>query len=115
MMKNVWGRMQISVLAAGLCLLAGLATAKEATLDNFPSLVSDHRAYAVGQSVTVLIYEEASSTTSAGTSMSKSLDVSGRLEGTGSLDVGGVSIENGSTGQGSINRKGQLVASVSAT
>ncbi len=85
------------------------------TLDNFPSLVSDHRAYHAGQSVTVLIMEEASSTTRADTSTSKSLDLSGRLEKTTDLEMGSLNVENNSSGKGAISREGRLAASVSAT
>ena len=87
----------------------------EQTLDSMPSLFSDHRAYKVGQNVTVLIYEQASSTTSASRSTSKTLDVSGQIESNSDIDVGGVSLENSSTGQGVISREGKLIASVSAT
>jgi len=116
MIKNVSGKILVSIVMLGSCFLVeGVATANNATLDSYPSLVSDHRAYAVGQSVTILIYEEASSTTSAGSSSNKSIKVSGRLEKPNSVDVGGVNLENGEVGEGTITRKGQLVASVSAT
>ncbi len=107
----------IQLLVAVLCCTATPAIAEKLTLDSYPSLVSDHRAYGIGQSVTVLILEEASSTTSADTRTSKSLDVAGRLEGNSNanLNVGNLNVENSSTGQGSISRKGRLVASVSAT
>ena len=87
----------------------------EQTLDNFPSLVSDHRPYSVGQSLTVLILEEASSETSADSSTSKSLGVAGRLNKTTGFEVGSLDVENRSEGAGSISRQGRLVASVSAT
>ncbi|WP_217412645.1 flagellar basal body L-ring protein FlgH [Marinobacterium ramblicola] len=85
------------------------------TLDNFSSLVSDHKPRGVGQSVTVLILEEASSTTSADTRTSKSLDVTGRLEANSRSNDIGLDLGNSSVGAGEINRKGKLVASVSAT
>ncbi|MEE8058573.1 MAG: flagellar basal body L-ring protein FlgH [Pseudomonadales bacterium] len=87
----------------------------EQTLDNFPSLVSDHRAYGVGQSLTVLILEEASSVTSAASSSSKSLGVAGRLDKKTGFEVGSLDVENRSEGAGSISRQGRLLASVSAT
>jgi flagellar L-ring protein precursor FlgH len=105
----VWGAAFI-----GLCLL-GAAHGEEATLDSMPSLVSDHRAHSVGQNVTVLIYEQAESTTSAGTTTTKSMDISGQIKTTDDLNLGGVSLENNAKGEGSINRTGSLMASVSAT
>lgn len=104
-------------MAAALWLgvFASAAHCGEQTLDSMPSLVSDHRAYKVGQNVTVLIYEQASSTTSASRSTSKTLGVSGEIETTDDFNIGGVSLENSSTGQGVISREGRLIASVSAT
>lgn len=98
----------------GLCAFSA-AHGDEKTLDSMPSLVSDLRAHRVGQNVTVLIYEQASSTTSAGTTTSKSMDISGQIKSTDKVDVGGVSLENNSKGEGAISRKGSLMASVSAT
>jgi flagellar L-ring protein precursor FlgH len=106
----------ISILAGALiCFYALPVCGEEKTLYTMPSLVSDHRAHGVGQSVTVLIYEQATSITSAATSTSKSTDVSGRIESTNTLETAGVGIENSSKGEGAIRRNGSLVASVSAT
>jgi flagellar L-ring protein precursor FlgH len=103
----------MTALWTGVCVPA--ASGEEKTLDSMPSLVSDHRAHKVGQNVTVLIYEQASSTTSASRSTSKKMDVSGQIESTSDLEVGAVSLENNSKGGGVISREGSLVASVSAT
>ena len=83
-------------------------------LENYSSLVSDHRAHGVGESVTVLVLEEASSTTSAGTQTRKNVAAAGRLNQTFRSDAGSLSLDNTSLGAGSINREGRLVASVSA-
>jgi flagellar L-ring protein precursor FlgH len=112
-MTNVLKRVLIQAIM--LCGAAGAVYCEQLTLDTFPSLVSDHRPYDVGQIVTVLIFEEASSTTSADTRTSKNLDVAGRLEVNTNLDMGSLNIENSSGGQGSISRNGRLIASVSAT
>lgn len=114
-MKNRLIKGLIQLLVATLCSPWLPACAGEPTLDSFPSLVSDHRPYGVGQSLTVLVFEEASSTTSADTSTNKSLDVAGRLEINRGLDMGKLNIENDSTGGGSISREGRLIARVSAT
>jgi flagellar L-ring protein precursor FlgH len=106
----------ISILTGALiCFSPWPVCGGEKTLYTMPSLVSDHRAHGVGQNVTVLIYEQATSTTSAATSTSKSTDVAGRLESTSNQHAGSVGIENSSKGEGAISRKGSLVASVSAT
>ncbi|MFY0678090.1 MAG: flagellar basal body L-ring protein FlgH [Neptuniibacter sp.] len=84
-------------------------------LDNYPSLVSDHKAYKTGQNVTVLIMEEASSVTSADTRSSKSLGLSGEVSVNEDSDQASLGLENNAQGQGQISREGRLVASVSAT
>ena len=68
-----------------------------------------------GESVTVLILEEASSTTSADTRTSKSLGLSGQTTSTDRTEVGSLDLQSNTAGAGQISRKGQLVASVSAT
>lgn len=83
-------------------------------LDTYASLVSDHRAYDVGESVTILVLEEASSTTSADTRTQKKIGASGRLDQTFRFDEGSLSLENSAEGTGTISREGRLVASVSA-
>jgi flagellar L-ring protein FlgH len=87
--------------------------AQRQTLDSFPSLVSDHRAYRSGDTLTVLIFERASSTTSADRSSNKSLDVLGSLTKNADTESGGLSISNNSEGGASLNREGELVATVS--
>lgn len=116
-MKKSNGRLEKMVWVAGfiLCLCIPPVHGDDMTLDSMPSLVSDHKAHKVGQNVTVLIYEQAASTTSAETSTSKSTDVSGQVETTDDFNLGGISLENSSKGEGAISRQGSLIASVSAT
>lgn len=114
-MMNILTKMLITLLLIGSSPVTFSTHAARRSLDSFPSLVSDHRPYKVGQSLTVLILEEASSVTSANTSTSKSLDVAGSVDVNNTLDKGSLNVENNSTGQGSISRKGRLAASVSAT
>ncbi len=90
------------------------AGSAQPTLDSYPSLVSDHRATGVGQSVTVLVLERASSTTSADTRTRSAFDATARLDQTFRFDEGGVDVDGRSVGAGSISREGELVASVSA-
>lgn len=94
-------------------LAAQGSPAYEQTLDSFQSLVSDHRAYRAGDTLTVVIFERASSTTSADRNSSKSLDVLGSLTKNAESERGAVSISNSSEGAASLNREGELVASVS--
>lgn len=85
------------------------------SLDNFPSLVADHKAYKKDQNVTVLIMEEASSVTSADTNTSTSGGFSGGIEANDHSEQGSLNFGSNSQGRGEISREGRLVASVSAT
>lgn len=116
-MKKKYSQLFIMLLMTALwtAVCAPAASGEEETLDSMPSLVSDHRAHRVGQNVTVLIYEQASSTTSASRSTSKKMGVSGQIESTSDLEMGAISLENNSKGEGVISREGSLIASVSAT
>lgn len=89
--------------------------------DQYRALASDKKAYRVGDNLTVLIFEDASSTTSAGTSSDKSSGVSvgikaksvNSVNGTdtsGSLDLG-----DQSQGKGKIQRSGKLLAQITVT
>lgn len=93
---------------------SGSAFGEVATLDSQPSLISDHRAHRIGQLLTVRIYEQASSSTSAQSRSNKSLGVSGSLEKTTGVEFGLLDVENESEGQGTISREGQLVANITA-
>ena len=82
---------------------------------NYQPLVGDNRSYRAGELVTVLIFEEASAATSADTDTSKSLDVSGSIQGNKNRNDGGIGLSSGLNGGGTIARTGKLVASVSVT
>jgi flagellar L-ring protein precursor FlgH len=81
----------------------------------FQPLIKDHRARNIGQLVTVLIYESASSTTSADSDTNNSLDVSINTGYDDTLHDATLGIGNDSSGGGTINRTGRLMASVSVT
>lgn len=83
--------------------------------DNFQALVSDNRSHKVGQSLTVLIYEEASSTTSAGADTSRSTGFSASSNDNVKENDVGIDINSNTEGGGTINREGKLIASVTVT
>ncbi|MEM7468790.1 MAG: flagellar basal body L-ring protein FlgH [Pseudomonadota bacterium] len=86
--------------------------------ETYAPLVQDHRAYRVGQVVTVLIFEEATASTTSDTATSKNLDFGGALEG----DDNGINhrfggrlgLNNDFAGGGTIERAGRLVGRVTA-
>ena len=87
--------------------------------DTYEPLVSDPRSYKVGQSVTVLILEEASAKTSADTTTNKDVSVGGSVSGGNNTPVdkfaGNFDFNNDYKGGGSVNREGKLVARISVT
>ena len=100
-----------------LCLIV-LAPVRGGSLYDetlYEPLVTDHRAHAVGDLLTILIYESASSSTSADTDTNKSLDVNASARFDDSRHAGELAIANNYAGGGSITRSGRLVASVSVT
>lgn len=81
----------------------------------FKALASDRKAFRVGDNLTVLIYESASMTTTAGTTSDKSDNIAltgktKRTDGTVNL-----STSNDAGGKGSIQRAGKLQAQVTVT
>lgn len=81
----------------------------------YQPLITDHRARNIGQLLTVLIYESASSTTSADSDTNNSLGVSINTGYDDTLHDATLGIGNDSRGGGTINRTGRLMASVSVT
>ena len=81
----------------------------------YQSLVQDHRAYAVGDSLTVLIYEQASAVSSADTDTSKDMDFAGRARGNNTDRAASLELSSNFSGGGSVSRTGNLVASISVT
>ncbi|MFT6102050.1 MAG: flagellar L-ring protein precursor FlgH [Candidatus Endobugula sp.] len=66
-----------------------------------------------GDIVTVLIYEQASASTSAGTDTDRTTEISGSLSSTNTRTRGGLDVGSEFSGGGSISREGKLIASVS--
>lgn len=112
--------MRVRIPDVCACLIALLLAAPvqaESLFDatRYQPLIKDHRARQVGDLLTVLIYETASSTTSADRETNKSLDVGASASFDDSSHEGALGANNDSAGGGSINRTGRLVASVSVT
>lgn len=81
----------------------------------YKPIVGDHASYNVGESLTVLIYEQASAATTADTETNESTDFSLDTSGNTERNVGKLGVGNGYEGGGSISRTGRLVASVTVT
>lgn len=99
-----------------LLLAPGYACSQSIYDENsYQALVSDHRARQAGDLLTILIFETASSATSADTDMNKSLDLSITARSDSDRNLAELGISNGSKGGGNITRAGRLMASVSVT
>jgi flagellar L-ring protein precursor FlgH len=105
-------------LIVGLLLTISVNHAQSESLYNettYQPLVKDHRARNIGQLLTILIYESASSTTSAGSDTNNSIDIGINAGYDDSMHNAKLGVGNESDGGGTINRTGRLMASVSVT
>jgi len=98
-----------------LCLVAAAQADSLYHEDRYVGLYSDPRAMRTGETLTVLIYEQASAATRADRATNESASLSGSVRTDGDLDSGQVDIANDSKGGGTLTRSGQLIASVSVT
>lgn len=80
----------------------------------FHSMVSDPRAYRVGDSVTVLIVEAATAETRADSTEDADFSIKGGISGDSDSHGAGLSLATGSGGAGRTSRSGQLRAMISA-
>ena len=80
---------------------------KEAT---FQSLVSDRRAYRIGDSITVHVFENSSASASADTSTQKSGGFGFGIKLPPLPDAGSISLNEDFNGKGKIQRSGKLLA-----
>ena len=117
---------QLQLIAGlALCSMLGIAHADPLYSDHtYVGLVGDPRANRVGQSLTILVYEQASAATSADRETNRSVNAVGEyFEVTGrdgqrktdSFGRYGGEVTTGTEGGGTISRSGRLAASVSVT
>ncbi len=107
-------------ISFGFCLLAAVALVdvQAQSLYNeaaYEALTSDKKSAAVGDSLTVLIYEQASAATTAETDTNRSNDVSATASLEDGNHGGAVGFGNRFEGGGTITRTGKLMASVTVT
>lgn len=82
---------------------------------SYKPISGDHKSFGVGQSLTVLIYEQASSASSADTNTNRSSNINAAVDGINNRYDGGINFSNDFEGGGTITRTGKLVASVTVT
>lgn len=100
-----------SAAAAALVLASALAGAQGLYReDSFRPLTADHRAYRVGDALTVLVVENASASASADTSTEKSAGIALSVTGPSTNKSASADLSERFNGEGRIQRSGRLLA-----
>lgn len=107
---------QFFLAAAATMLFVSQAQAADLSANSrFSALASDRIAHGVGDSITILIYENATASNDASSGSKKNSQVSGSLRAGRSVDEdASVGLGGSSTNQGSTGRSGHMVAQMSA-
>lgn len=111
-MKNIFIGLFCVVLTWGVPHARAESLFNDAT---YKPIMSDHRSFDAGQSLTVLIYEQASAASSADTDTNRSADISAEVRGNDNRNSGSLNLSNNFEGGGTISRSGKLMASVTVT
>lgn len=81
--------------------------------EDYQSLVGDRRAYRVGDNLTVLIVENSSATTTAGTTANKTGALDGHISDVNGVQASaGIGLSEDFNGGGKIQRSGKLLAQI---
>lgn len=78
-------------------------------------MASDRRAAAVGDAITVLIYEASTARSSAQAGSSKDIQLAGRVQGEGANSGGQLSWRGQGASQAQLGRSGTLIGQISVT
>lgn len=108
-------RVQVRLLFA-LAWLAAIMPAGAGELDqNWAALASDRSARAVGDVVTVVVYQTSQAADSATTQSSRASNIHGQVAGGPSFNESGhLDLASGSDNTGQTNRSGTMIAQISA-
>ena len=83
---------------------------------SWPALAADNKAFAIGDVLTIVVYESASATNSASNNLKKNSQLFGGIRAGSSFDESaGLDLRNSSDNVGSTGRSGRMVAQISAT
>ena len=105
--------MKSTVLFLSLTLLAGTCGAESLYReDTFRSLTADHRAYRIGDALTVLVLENSSAASSADTTTNKRGSLGITVHSTNSDKKAGLDLNDDFNGAGKIQRSGKLLATL---
>lgn len=111
-----------STLLAVLCLTSACATAPALAESlyqegSFRPLTADNKAFRVGDSLTIQVFENSSATTSANTGTRRANDIAGSVTQTGNRVVGqlGIGVSGDFDGGGRTQRTNKLLATLTVT
>lgn len=83
--------------------------------DQYKSIVSDRKAYKIGDTLTVLIIENSSATTAAGTNAGKTTGINVGFNVNSRSEKAGLELGEDFDGKGKIQRSGKLLAQITVT
>ena len=113
------GRTGLCFAALALVLSASLPVAAESLFQegSFRPLTADNKAFRVGDSLTVQVFENSSASTSADTGTRRNNDITGSVTQTGNRVVGqlGIGVSGGFDGGGRTQRANKLLATLTVT
>lgn len=113
------GRVSLCLAALALVLCASLPVAAESLYQegSFRPLTADNKAFRVGDSLTVQVFENSSASTSADTGTRRNNDISGSVTQTGNRVVGqlGIGVAGSFDGGGRTQRANKLLATLTVT
>lgn len=109
-MKRLDWILRVAVLGALAAAGAGGHAESLYSADRYRPLISDKRAFQIGDPITVLIYETSSAQASAGTTTDRSSNVNFSVKGNNSTQSGSVDTGAQFDGAGRIQRSGKLLA-----
>lgn len=103
-------------LCLAIALAAGGAAADSLYQEtSFQPLVADRKAHGVGDLITVMVYENASATTTANTNGQRSADVGLDIDAFGRSRSGALRTNNRATGSGETRREGRVLAQLTVS
>ncbi|MGJ7502490.1 flagellar basal body L-ring protein FlgH [Variovorax sp. ZT5P49] len=113
------GRARRYVLALALALSAAVPVAAESLYQegSFRPLTADNKAFRVGDSLTIQVFENSSASTSANTGTRRGNDITGSVTHTGNKVVGqlGIGVTGEFDGGGRTQRANKLLATLTVT
>ena len=98
-----------------IAFLTAMSSAQAVSLyqeGSYQSLTGDRKAYRTGDLITVLVYENASASSTANTTAGRDADMGFDVNGIGKNRLGGVKLNNDFDGSGRTLREGKVLAQI---